>query len=123
MSKVLTGTVSVRNPDTGEQRTFGPGSKPPASWAKLITNPRAWDDEPTTPEPEEEEEATSTGAATTTGGSGDGAASNEPARNASTETWRTFAKDEFEVEFGEDATRSEIIAALEERELIKASDS
>ncbi len=121
MGKVLTGTVSVRNPESGEQRTFEAGSKPAASWAKLITNPRAWEDEPTAPEPEDDDTKDGADAGGDGGDGGDDVSGDAPARNASTETWREYAKSEFGVEFDADATRAQIIGSLEERALIEPS--
>lgn len=122
-NKVLTGTVFVRNPDTGEQRRFSAGTKPPAAWAKLITNPKAWEDEPTAAESEDDGDTSSNGGDGGSGGSSGGASTDEPARNASTEAWRTFAKDNLDVEFEEDVSRADIIASLEERGLIESADS
>lgn len=43
MPKTLVKTVVLIDPDTNETETFLAGTTPPASKAKLITNPAAWE--------------------------------------------------------------------------------
>jgi hypothetical protein len=112
----LTGTVHVHRVEKNEQgreyvaetRVFGPDDKVPAEWAKLITNPAAWDGG----EPPKSADA----------GDGDAPASadepdggGEPPRSgkgSSTEAWQKYAAS-LGVEVPEDASRDDIVAAVD----------
>jgi hypothetical protein len=83
--------VHVHGPDGS--RAFGPDDEVPAEWAKLINNPAVWAEAP-----ESEEEPNE---APPRSGAGSGL-----------EAWRAYAES-LGIEIGEDATRDEIIAAVD----------
>jgi hypothetical protein len=109
----LTGTVHVHRVEKNEQgreyvaetRAFGPDDKVPAEWAKLITNPAAWEGG----EPPKSAEAGDGGPATPADPSA------EPPRSgkgSGVEVWRAHAA-HLGVEVPEDASRDDIVAAVD----------
>lgn len=145
-NKVLSATVTVTDPESGDRRRFSAGDKPTAKWAKLITNESAWEDLPPEPEAEDDDtetprtasrkdtsakkagstktstkKATSTKKSEPEDGNGDksgGAPETEaPPRNASTDDWRAYSA-AVGVEQPEDAGRDAIISDLEQRGLL-----
>lgn len=85
---------------------FGPGDKVPAAAAKLITNPKAWDEAPAVESPLAEADVQP---------SGDDTASIVPARagkGSSKDAWVSYAA-LHDVKHDPDASRDEIIAAVE----------
>lgn len=101
MSKLIT-TVHVRDAD-GVVSVFGPGDTIPAWAAKQITNPKAWDTAP------------NAAADDLSGGAAGAVEVPVPAKGgkgSGLPKWQAYAKFKG-YEFDDDATREDIIAALE----------
>lgn len=94
-------TVSVQD-DDGDMHSFGPSDTVPAWAQKAITNPGAWED----------------GESNADAGAGPAAAGDTPAippkggAGSAAENWRGYARSQG-VDVAEDATREDVVAALE----------
>jgi hypothetical protein len=123
----LKGYVHVRD-DRGENHVFGPGDEVPDWAAKLITNAKAWEDEPTASNPATAEppapkdkkapKAGKSAAKAPTEPQADGApaASGEPPRvgaGSGTEAWSDYAAS-LKLTVPEDAKRADIIQLVDD---------
>lgn len=125
---VLARSVTLRDPDTFRLVTFSAGEAPPAWAAKLITNPSAWgsDSAPTSEGESSSLPAGNTdpgqGTTETGGGSETDAQGGEdligdvpPPKNGAgsgRDAWVAYANSK-NVAFADDASRADIIAAVE----------
>lgn len=95
MSKTLATAIHLTD-DSGVVHSFLPGTTPPKWALHRIDNPKAWGED--APDADEGEPTPA-------------AASDIPAKNASTQAWRDYA-DTKGFETDDDISRTEIIAAL-----------
>jgi len=124
MVKQLKRVVILTNPETRQAETFRPGESVPGWARKAITNPAAWetsdteDDQADEPEPEEPETPANDGEDGGSDSDGEEEALPQPARagrGSSLEAWQAYA-DARGIEYANDATRDDIIAAVDATE-------
>lgn len=102
----LASTVHVHDPETGRSVVFQRGSTPPKRLQALITNPDVWEDGAPEPEPVKEEPVDVPAEVQSD--------SDEPPRSgkgSSKDAWAEYAA-VHGVDFDEDGTRDDIIAAM-----------
>lgn len=97
MSRRLSTFVTVHD-ESGQAHTFGPGQDLPGWASKAITNPNVWE-----------------GASTEAAGSDGPVRPPESGKGSSLDAWQEYAL-EIGVDFDDDMTRDEIIAAVNEQE-------
>ena len=122
----LSGNVAVRHPDGGEIRVFGPKDTVPEWAARQITNESAWsdgkapysDESPPGPTPDDladvtrERDAALAELAAFKAGSGPSGVPPKGGPGSGKDAWVAYAA-EHDVEVPADATREDIVAALD----------